>query len=49
MIMPVEWCQMAWTDIELFLQNRFGSTDPLAELHMHAEYQKLADKLLGST
>ena len=48
MTMPVEWAQMAWTDIELFLENRFGNTEPLEELHLHGSYQQLADKLLGS-
>ena len=49
MSMPVEWAQMAWTDIELFLNNRFApSTLPVEELHLHLHYQKFADKLLGS-
>ena len=49
MVMPVEWSQMAWTDIEMFLESRFDSTDPIEELHKHESYQKLADKLLGSS
>ena len=48
MAMPVEWSQMAWTDIELFLENRYGSTDPIEQLHAHAGFEKFADKLLGS-
>ncbi|MAN38488.1 MAG: hypothetical protein CMI21_12915 [Opitutae bacterium] len=49
MAMPVEWSQMAWTDIELFLSNRYRSTDPIEELHTHSKYQEFADKLLGSS
>ena len=48
MFMPVEWCQLAWTDIEMHLNHRFDSNQPLKDLHLHSDYDKLAKKLLGS-